>query len=116
MKRTLSFLIALLAMSLCASAGKNPTDYPLTAHVLGTSKVPVGVGLNSTGGLIMTPETTSTELRIGNMVYAIGKTCKNVEIGKDYPARVDKKVHLLLPGGKTCNAGITGTHEVPATP
>jgi hypothetical protein len=53
-----------------------------------------------------------TELRIGNMMYTVDKICKEVEVGKDYPAQMDKKkIHLLLPDGKTCDARIESTHE-----
>jgi hypothetical protein len=122
MKGTLSFLTMLIAFTFGASASdKNPTDYPLTAHILGTSKHRNKGGTTSTydaqtgawsHGSYSGATERHTELRIGNMIYAVSKICKEVEVGKDYPARTDKKkVHLLLPDGKTCDATIEDTHE-----
>lgn len=122
MERALSFLTILIAFAFGASASdKNPADYPLTAHILGTSKHRNRGGTTSTynaqtgawsHGSYSGSTERHTELRIGDMTYAVGKTCKEVEVGKDYPARTDKKrIHLLLPDGKTCDAIIEDTHE-----
>jgi hypothetical protein len=122
MKRALSFLATLMAFAFSASASdKNPADYPLTAHIVGTSKHRNKGGMTSTynsqtgawsHGSYSGSTERHTELRIGEMTYAVGKICKEIEVGKDYPARTDKKkVHLLLPDGKSCDATIEDTRE-----
>lgn len=124
MKIMLNFLTFLMVFALGASASdKNPADYPLTAHVLGTSKHRTKGGTTSsydyktgswTNGSYSGSIARQTELRVGNMTYVVSKICKEVEVGKDYPASTDKKkVHLLLPDGKTCDATIEETHETP---
>ena len=122
MKIMLNFLTLLMVFALGASASdKSSADYPLTAHVLGTSKHHSKGGTSSTydyktgswsNGSYSGSTTLQTELRIGNMTYLVNRICKEVEVGKDYPASTDKKkIHLLLPDGKICNATIEEIHE-----
>lgn len=111
-------------LSMCVFASdKNPADYPLTAHILGTAQVNTGGGRTSsynaqTGqwshGRYSGSSHQETELRIGNIVYTMRRACKEVEVGKDYPAKIDKRnIHVLRPDGKTCDGYIISTHEAP---
>jgi hypothetical protein len=103
------------------ASDKNPADYALTAHVLGVSKHRTAGGITSaydyktgswTYGSYSGSSSLQTELRIGNMTYLVNRICKEVEVGRDYPASRDKKkVHLLLPDGKTCDSTIEEIHE-----
>ncbi len=122
MKKALDIVIVTLSLSLgTAASDKNPADYSLTAHILGTSKQHTRGGTTSTfnsqtgawsHGTYSGSTQRETELRIGNLVYAVNRVCKEIEVGKDYPAKTDKKkIHLLLPDGKTCDAFIESTHE-----
>lgn len=118
--------LALLAIFVTLNIGalasdKNPADYPLTAHILGISKHRRRGGATSTynaqtgawsHGTYSGATERQTELRIGNLLYTVNRVCKEVEVGKDYPAGTDKKkIHLLLPNGKTCDSTIEDTHE-----
>lgn len=122
LKMALGLVTVILLLSLgTAASDKNAADYPLTAHILGTSKQHTRGGTTSTydtqtgawsHGTYSGSTQRETELRIGNLVYAVNRVCKEVEVGKDYPAKTDKKkIHLLLPDGKTCDATIESTHE-----
>jgi hypothetical protein len=122
LKRALGLVSVIVSLSLgIAASDKNAADYPLTAHILGTSKQHTKGGITSTyntqtgawsHGTYSGSTQRETELRIGNLVYAMDRVCKEVEVGKDYPAKTDKrKIHLLLPDGKTCDAVIENTHE-----
>jgi len=90
-------------------------DEPLTAHVVGSEMRHFnGMVYGNSGSGVVSGVSRATELRIGSMSYTIAKHCK-VEVGKDYPARVDEKnVYLTLPDGKTCKARITGIREATA--
>ena len=121
MKTALGLLIILLLAPRMSASDKNPADYPLTAHILGTSKQHTRGGTTSSynaqtgawsNGTYSGSTHRETEMRIGTLVYAVNRVCKEVEVGKDYPAKTDKKkIHLLLPDGKTCDAFIESTHE-----
>lgn len=120
MKRALSLAAIFLSLGLGASAS-DKGDYPMTAHILGASKHRTRGGTTSsynyqtgqwTYGTYSGSTQRETELHVGNLVYVVARVCKQVEVGKDYPARVDKKkIHLLLPDGKTCTATIESIHE-----
>ncbi len=123
MKKILVFVAVSLWLPLGASTSdKTAADYPLTAHILGTSTHHTRGGTTSsydaqTGqwshGSYSGSRQRETELRIDKLVYTVSKVCKDVEVGKDYPARAEKKkIHLLMPDGKTCVALIESTHEV----
>ncbi len=113
----------LLLLPSCAFASHNDrSDFSVTAHVVGTARQRTRGGTTSsynaqTGqweyGTYSGSVQRQTELRVGNLVYVVNRVCKGVEVGADYPAKVDKKtVHLLLHNGKTCDAKIEATHEV----
>ncbi len=122
-----SFGGLVVAFSLFISVGvglasdKNPADYTQNAHVLGTAKHHTPGGTTSTynsqtgqwsHGSYSGATQQETELRIGNMVYTVRGICKQVEVGHDYPAKVEKnKIHLLLSDNKTCDARIESAHE-----
>jgi hypothetical protein len=120
--RTSALTLSLLLLVLGAVASdKNPADYTLTAHILGTAKHhnkgrQVSTYNAQTGnwsyGTAQGSTERQTELRIANMIYVVDRICKEAEVGKDYPAMLDKKrIHLLLPDGKTCDARIDAAHE-----
>jgi hypothetical protein len=123
MKRMLLILAAtiLLLVGGALSSDKKETDFPLSAHILGTARHRGAAGTTSvynsqTGqwsyGTYEGASTRETELQIDKMVYTVREICKEIEVGKDYPASIDnRRIHLLLPDGKTCNRRIEGTHE-----
>jgi hypothetical protein len=125
MRKLFVGLVAVFSLGMNAgmalSSDKNPTDYTQTAHVLGTAKHHTPGGTTSTynsqtgqwsHGSYSSATQRETELRIGNMVYVVRGICKQIEVGKDYPAMVEKnKIHLLLSDTKTCDARIESTHE-----
>jgi len=122
-RATLVTVTVLMMVGVASSTSdKNAADYPLTAHILGTATHHAQGGTTSsynaqTGawshGRYSGSTQWETELRIGNLIYLVNRICKKVEVGKDYPAKADKKknIHLLLPDGKTCDATIISTHE-----
>jgi hypothetical protein len=122
LKRALGLVTVILLLGVgILAADKNAADYPLTAHILGTSKQHTRGGTTSayntqtgawSNGTYSGSTRRETELRIGNLIYGVNRVCKEVEVGKDYPAKTDKrKIHLLLPDGKTCDATIESTRE-----
>ena len=122
MRRVLAWFGPLLLLGFTVWASdRNPADFPETAHILGISKRHTRGGTTSsydyetgkwTHGHYSGSTQRETEMRIGNMIYQVNKVCKEVEVGKDYPAKNDKKkIHLLLPNNKTCDAAIEEVHE-----
>ncbi|HEX8817166.1 MAG TPA: hypothetical protein VF753_16835 [Terriglobales bacterium] len=122
MKTVLLAGTVLAALGSLSASDKNPADYTLSAHILGTARHRSPGGITS----VYNPQTATwshgtysgstqheTDLRIDKMIYSVARICKKVEVGKDYPAKVDKKkIHLLLPDGKTCDGIIEGIHEM----
>ena len=105
-----AFSVFIIGMGLASD--KNPADYTQNAHVLGAAKHQTPEGTTSGYGSSPAVTEREMELRIGNVVYIVRGICKQIEVGHDYPAKVEKnKIHFLLSDNKTCDARIESTHE-----
>jgi hypothetical protein len=95
-------LAALLAMCTSALAKEpNPADFPLIAHVVSMEK---GSNVGATLIFGMPGHGTTLHLRIGGTGY-LAKAANGlntpVEVGRDFPARMNKNtITLLVPTGK----------------
>jgi len=101
--KTLLCSISLMLVGIAGAApDKNPSDYPLAAHLVSAVFTHTTAPSNK----------RTTEMRIGNLIYVTDDICKWAEVGKDYPARLDgKKIHLLIGQEKVCSYRVVGTRE-----
>ena len=96
-----------------ASLGLSFADNPLTAHVIGS---------RARANLLLDPQAIHyLDIQIGERVYTVefplgvarDLHCKKtLQVGQDYPVRVEKKkLRLTLPDGKACTERIEGVRE-----
>jgi hypothetical protein len=55
--------------------------------------------------------TASTTISVGRFVYTVIGMHKELSVGSDYPAKVDKRALLMLVDGKGRKYHITGVQE-----
>lgn len=108
MKKTI--VVVLLLSVFALSKDKNPTDYPLSAHVLSATGAADANPLEKTNPF-------TVRFQIGNLVYTCGWKClKHVQVGTDVHARVEKrKLHILTDDGQTCDTHVESVSEVPTS-
>lgn len=128
MRMAITVPIALLLFTGFALAKnkKDPTEYPLSAHVLaidshgGVSSVSTSSYNYQTrqwtyGNGTVDSSDSTVQFRIGNLLYTGGYACRrHVQVGTDVHARIEKnKLFILTDEGETCTTRIHGVHEVP---
>ena len=95
-------LALLLVGSARADKDLNPTDYPMTAHVISAIFTHTTAPSNS----------RVTELQIGNLIYVSDSICKEATVGANFPARIHGRWLYLLAGTKkVCRYRIDGTKD-----
>jgi hypothetical protein len=117
MKKLLT-LATLLPATLASAKDLNPADYPLTAHIRGTHTTRGGGPTSSYNA--QTDQysygsnyyrVTETEVQIGQLIHQVDRRCKNLQLGADVPARIEKRHLNLLVGGHVCEMRIVGMNE-----
>ena len=124
MKRYLVTILAVLTLAVAAFAKDiNTSEYTATAHVMSASEQSVGMTTyNPTGGAMIggvrygstshgRARTESTTIGVGRFVYTVDGVHKELLVGSDYPAKVDKRALLMLVDGKGRKYHITGVQE-----
>lgn len=111
-------LFLLLVTALGSATDKDPSHYPLTAHVLSKGSDSSNFIMVENDNGVQALHASVVKFRIGKLVYTTGDLycMRHVQVGSDVHARVDGRwLRLLTDDGHTCSAIIDATREIPKT-
>jgi hypothetical protein len=127
-KTVIVILVLILSEVALAKNKKDPTQYPLSAHVVSINTTVGDHASVSTSsynyqtnqwtygnGNVSGSSDATVQFQIGNLIYTGGYGCrKKVQVGTDVHARLEKnkKLFILTDDGQTCETHVRGIREV----
>ena len=100
--KPLAILLLLCAVSLAKDT--NLSDYSLRARM-------TALHMDKEKGPIRTTTYRTVGFEIGSVLYTAEDGCKNLVVGTEYPAKMDKKHLTVLDGGRACKMSILDVRE-----